>query len=190
MVQWLRLCAPNAGDLGLILGWETRSYMLPLKIPNGRTKTWCRGRKGGREREKEEGRREGGIGKRRRERREGGRKEGARISISLRCMSSLPPEPPSQGERNRKWPTASGTGERDCPLRQQGSGQQCTWLNVPSLEEASSYKEAPNSLDFRITLQGAILPSVQETRPASITARRTKVIACVPCAKSFAKLPP
>ena len=55
MVQWLRLCAPNAGDLGLILGWETRSYMLPLKIPNGRTKTWCRGRKGGRDREKEEG---------------------------------------------------------------------------------------------------------------------------------------
>ena len=63
MVQWLRLCAPNAGNLGLIPGWETRSHMLPLKIPNGRTKTWCRGRKGGREREKEEGEK-GGRGKR------------------------------------------------------------------------------------------------------------------------------
>lgn len=85
---------------------------------------------------------------------------------------------------------ARGTGERDSPLRQQGSGQQCTWLNVPSLEEAPSYKEAPNSPDFLITLQGAILSSVQETRSASTIARRTKVIACVPCAKSFANLPP
>ena len=137
----------------------------------------------------EEGK-EGGRGKRRREGgREGGKKEPGSPSRSGACPVSLQ-SPLVQGERNRKWPTASGTGERDCPLRQQGSGQQCTWLNVPSLEEASSYKEAPNSLDFRITLQGAILPSVQETRPASITARRTKVIACVPCAKSFAKLPP
>ena len=31
MVQWLRLCAPNAGGLGLIPGWET-------KIPHTATK--------------------------------------------------------------------------------------------------------------------------------------------------------
>ena len=70
VVQWLRLCAPNAGNLGLIPGWETRSHMLPLKIPNGRTKTWCRGRKGGREREKEEGERQRDIEKDREKREE------------------------------------------------------------------------------------------------------------------------
>ena len=32
-VQWLRLHAPNAGDLGLIPGQGTRSHMLPLR-PN------------------------------------------------------------------------------------------------------------------------------------------------------------
>ena len=26
--QWLRLCAPNAGDLSLILGQETRLHLL------------------------------------------------------------------------------------------------------------------------------------------------------------------
>ena len=31
VVQWLRLCAPNAGGLGLILGQGTRSYMQQLK---------------------------------------------------------------------------------------------------------------------------------------------------------------
>ena len=169
------LCSQCRG-LGLIPGWETRSHVLPVKIPNGRTKTWCRGREGGR-------------GKRRKERRE----EGAKEEPGSPSHSGASPvslcSPLVQGERNRKWPKASGTGERDCPLRQQGSGQQCTWLNVPPLEKAPRYKEAPNSLDFLITLQGPILPSIQETRSASITARRTKVTACVPCAKSFAKLP-
>ena len=33
VVQWLRLHAPNAGCLGLILGQGTRSHMLQLKIP-------------------------------------------------------------------------------------------------------------------------------------------------------------
>ena len=32
MVQWLRLCAPNAGGLGSIRGQRTRSNMPPLKI--------------------------------------------------------------------------------------------------------------------------------------------------------------
>ena len=39
VVQWLRLCAPNAGDLGLIPGWGSRSYMLQLKIPHAAAKT-------------------------------------------------------------------------------------------------------------------------------------------------------
>ena len=33
VVQWLRICAPNAGDLGSIPGQGTRSHMLPLKDP-------------------------------------------------------------------------------------------------------------------------------------------------------------
>ena len=32
LVQWLRLCAPNAGDLGSIPGQGTRSYMLQLRV--------------------------------------------------------------------------------------------------------------------------------------------------------------
>ena len=32
VVQWLRLYAPNAGDLGLIPGQETGTHMLQLKI--------------------------------------------------------------------------------------------------------------------------------------------------------------
>ena len=39
MAQWLRLCAPNAGDLGLIPGQGTRSHMLQLKILHATTKT-------------------------------------------------------------------------------------------------------------------------------------------------------
>ena len=31
VVQWLRLCAPNAGGLGLIPGQRTRSHMLQLR---------------------------------------------------------------------------------------------------------------------------------------------------------------
>ena len=31
MVQWLRLSASNAGGLGSIPGWGTRSHMLPLR---------------------------------------------------------------------------------------------------------------------------------------------------------------
>ena len=45
MVQWLRLCAPNAGSLGSIPGQGTRSHMpqlrvhMPqLKIPHAATK--------------------------------------------------------------------------------------------------------------------------------------------------------
>ena len=38
MVQWLRLCAPNAGDLGLIPGQGTRSHILQLK-----DLAWCNG---------------------------------------------------------------------------------------------------------------------------------------------------
>ena len=41
VVQWLRLCAPNAGGLGSIPGWGTRSHM-QLKIPHATSKTWCR----------------------------------------------------------------------------------------------------------------------------------------------------
>ena len=32
MVQWLTLCAPNAGGLGLIPGQGTRSHILQLKV--------------------------------------------------------------------------------------------------------------------------------------------------------------
>lgn len=32
VVQRLRLCAPNAGDLGLIPGQVTRSHMLKLRV--------------------------------------------------------------------------------------------------------------------------------------------------------------
>ena len=32
VVQWLRLCTPNAGGLGSIPGWETRPHMLQLRI--------------------------------------------------------------------------------------------------------------------------------------------------------------
>ena len=39
VVQWLRLCVPNSGDLGLIPGQETRSHMSQLKIPQATTKT-------------------------------------------------------------------------------------------------------------------------------------------------------
>ena len=45
MVQWLRLCAPNAGGLGSIPGQATRSrmpqlrvHMLQMKIPHAATK--------------------------------------------------------------------------------------------------------------------------------------------------------
>ena len=48
VVQWLRLCTPNAGSLGLIPGRETHSHMpqrrvcMPqLKIMHAATKTWC-----------------------------------------------------------------------------------------------------------------------------------------------------
>ena len=39
MVQWLRLCAPNAGGLGSIPGQGTRSHMPQLKIPRATTMT-------------------------------------------------------------------------------------------------------------------------------------------------------
>ena len=39
VVQWLRLCVPNAGVLGSIPGQRTRSHMLKLKIPNAKMKT-------------------------------------------------------------------------------------------------------------------------------------------------------
>ena len=35
VVQWVRLCAPNAGGLGSIPGLGTRSHM------HATTKTWC-----------------------------------------------------------------------------------------------------------------------------------------------------
>ena len=37
VVQWLRLCVPNAGVLGSIPGQGTRSHMLKLKIPPKKT---------------------------------------------------------------------------------------------------------------------------------------------------------
>ena len=55
LVQWLRLCAPNAGGLGLIPGQGARSHMpqprgrmsklkIPdaAKIPHAATKTQCK----------------------------------------------------------------------------------------------------------------------------------------------------
>ena len=39
VVQWLRLCAPNAGGLGSNPGQGTRSHMSQLKIPHTATKT-------------------------------------------------------------------------------------------------------------------------------------------------------
>ena len=41
VVQWLRLCAPNAGGPGSIPGQGTRSCMPQLKIPSAATKTQC-----------------------------------------------------------------------------------------------------------------------------------------------------
>ena len=38
VVQWLRLCAPNAGDPSSILGQGTRSHMPQLKIPHATMK--------------------------------------------------------------------------------------------------------------------------------------------------------
>ena len=38
--QWLRLCAPNAGGLGLILGQGTRPHGPQLKLPRTSDKTW------------------------------------------------------------------------------------------------------------------------------------------------------
>ena len=38
LVQWLRLCAPNAGDLGLIPGLGTRSHMAATKSLHATTK--------------------------------------------------------------------------------------------------------------------------------------------------------
>ena len=39
LVQWLRLCTPNAGDLGSIPGQGTRSHMAQLKTPHAASKT-------------------------------------------------------------------------------------------------------------------------------------------------------
>ena len=39
LVQWLRLCAPNAGDLGSIPGQGTRSHMQQLKILHAMSET-------------------------------------------------------------------------------------------------------------------------------------------------------
>ena len=39
VVQWLRLCAPNAGGLGSIRGQGTRSHMPQLKILHAAMKT-------------------------------------------------------------------------------------------------------------------------------------------------------
>ena len=39
MVQWLTLCAPNAGGPGSIPGQGTRCHTLQLKIPGAPTKT-------------------------------------------------------------------------------------------------------------------------------------------------------
>ena len=43
VVQWLRLCAPNAGGPGSVPGQGTRSHMLQRrsKIPHATTKTQC-----------------------------------------------------------------------------------------------------------------------------------------------------
>ncbi|TEA33121.1 hypothetical protein DBR06_SOUSAS24310008, partial [Sousa chinensis] len=41
VVQWLRLCAPNAGGPGSIPGQGTRSRMLQLKAPHAAMKIPC-----------------------------------------------------------------------------------------------------------------------------------------------------
>ena len=41
VVQWLRPCVPNAGDLGSIPGQGTRTHLSKLKIPHAATKTRC-----------------------------------------------------------------------------------------------------------------------------------------------------
>ena len=41
VVQWLRLCTPNAGGLGWIPGQRTRSRMPPLKMPRTTRKITC-----------------------------------------------------------------------------------------------------------------------------------------------------
>ncbi|TEA30223.1 hypothetical protein DBR06_SOUSAS17410018, partial [Sousa chinensis] len=38
VIQWLRLCAPNAGGSGSIPGQGMRSHMPQLKTPHGTTK--------------------------------------------------------------------------------------------------------------------------------------------------------
>ena len=38
--QWLRLCAPRAGGLGLILGQGPRPHVPQLKLPCTADKTW------------------------------------------------------------------------------------------------------------------------------------------------------
>ena len=40
VVQWLRLCTPNAGSQDLIPGGGSRPNMLQLKIPRAAFKTW------------------------------------------------------------------------------------------------------------------------------------------------------
>ena len=37
-VQWLRLCACNAGVAGSIPGWGTK---IPHAVPHGQKKEWC-----------------------------------------------------------------------------------------------------------------------------------------------------
>ena len=41
VVQWLRLCAPNSGDLGSIPGQGTRSHRPQLKILRVANETKC-----------------------------------------------------------------------------------------------------------------------------------------------------
>ena len=41
MVQWLRLCAPNAGGQGSIPGQGTRSHVSQLKILHATVETQC-----------------------------------------------------------------------------------------------------------------------------------------------------
>ena len=43
VVQWLRLCTPNAGDPGSIPGQGTRSHMLQLKMEDP---TWSQSQPG------------------------------------------------------------------------------------------------------------------------------------------------
>ena len=117
------LCSQCRG-LGLIPGWETRSHVLPLKIPNGRTKTWCRGREGGREREKEKGEKGGGS------------KGGARISISLRCISCLPLQSPSPGREKQE--VAQGKWHRRAGLSPQAAGVR----SAVHLAECSTSRES------------------------------------------------